>query len=172
MSKTYPSWLKALALASALAAPIFLTMMVSLCITLYDGFQYYDFYDWEIIDGNAEAVSDNIYHVTLTLKNHSAYRISLYEYDIQVSCNNKRIDRISPASHDSRLLDSLKNPVLPAGQTTEYSFDIVLPKDAEFITLEYYGTSYARQDYLYIKEERNRVYSLDLQPEKQQLKPD
>lgn len=163
MSKTYPSWLKALAIASALAVPIFLRSMLGSFISMNNDFKYSDFYDFEIIDGKAEEISENVYHVTLSLKNHSAYRVTLYDYDIQVTCNGGRVDKINIESYDSRLLDCLKNPILPAGQTTEYSFDLVLPPNAEFIALEYYGTSYTKQDYLHIQGDRQRVYSLELQ---------
>lgn len=162
MSKTYPSWLKAIAIAAALAVPIFLTAMFGSFTGMYDDFKYSSFYDWEITDGKAEKISDSLYRVTLTLKNHSAYRAVLYDNDIQVTCNGRRVDKINISSYDSRLLEYLKTSVLPAGQTTEYSFDIVLPQNAEFITLEYYGTSYTKYDYLQIQGDRQRVYSLEL----------
>ena len=162
MSKTYPSRLKALAIAAALAVPIFIMSIPGSFIDINYDLKYSDFYDWEIIDGRAEEIGDNVYHVTLTLKNHSAYRVTLYDYDIRVTCNGKRVDMIGRTLHESRLLDGLKNPILPAGQTTEYSFDIVLPQNAEFIVLEYYGISYTRQEYLHMQGERQRVYSLEL----------
>ena len=162
MSKTYPSWLKALAIASALAVPMFIISMLGSFINIKNDFKYSDFYGFEIIDGKAEEISENVYHVTLTLKNYSAYRVTLYDYDIQVTCNGRKVNKISSTLHDSHLLDCLKTPILPAGQTTEYSFDIALPQNAEFISLEYYGNSYARQDYLHIQEDWQRIYSLEL----------
>lgn len=162
MSKTYPSWLKALAVASVLAVPIFIISMLGSFMNINYDFKYSDFYDWEITDGKAEKVSDSVYRVTLTLKNHSAYRVTLYDWDIRVTCNGGEVDKINIASYDSRLLDCLKNPILPAGQTTEYSFDIVLPPNAEFITFGYYGVSYTKQEYMQIQGDRQRVYSLEL----------
>lgn len=162
MSKTSPSRLKkAIAIALALAVPIFIKVMLGFFIDIYDDLKYTSFYDWEIIGGRSEEIGDNVYRVILTLKNHSAYRVTLYDYDIQVTCNGKRVDKINAAFLDSHLMDCLKTPILPAGQTTEYSFDIALPQNAEFITLEYYGMSYTRQDYLH-EESQQRAYSLEL----------
>lgn len=162
MSKAYPFWLKAIAAAAALAAPLFLTVMAGSLISINNHYEYSEFYDWEIIDGETEKIGENVYRVTLTLKNHSAYRFTLQNYDIQVNCNGKRIDKNNSSMHDSYVLEALKAPILPAGQTTEYSFDITLPPNAEYIELEYYGASFSRREYLNMDEFQRRLYLLEL----------
>ncbi len=147
--KTYS--LKRKIISVLLLAAAFLMLMTAWTLssevksmTVYDSY-----YDWEITSASAEKQEDGKYLITADIKNNSAYRAKIDNFDISVQYGNEnRVESEAPECPEGKLFDTLRESIVPAGQSIEYEILIAPPQGTKTVRLNYYGTSYKKDEIL------------------------
>lgn len=110
---------------------------------------YDSYYDWEITEASAEKQEDGKYLITADIKNNSAYRAKIDNYDISIQYGNEnRVEIEAPECPEGKLFDTLRECIVPAGQSIKYEMLIAPPQGTKTVRLNYYGTSYKKDQIL------------------------